>query len=243
MSTVQGYYTPYRTSNDIILYLSPKQPTPSSVPFELQSYIPPETWATRVPTIARTAGRYSKPLFERIWFALAILSSIVLPIAIYQIFINRIGVSRMTENQYFAIRMVSSLLFLGLGLLFLAPVAIWKYIGKRHVDLMIRQWAKADRLTLGINAQLPIWRVVTPSVFRDTITLTITPPGESAPTSFHPDAYIPSYINGPSDKGAAYSYPSLGEKSGPMMTNVGNVPLYMGDEKRSYSRGFDDVKV
>lgn len=51
------------------------------------------------------------------------------------------------------------------------------------------------------------------------------------PSTFHPDAYLPSYINGPTDSDSAYFYPySKGERGLPHMSVVGNVPLFM-DEK------------
>ena len=83
-----GQYFPQRTANEIVLYLSAKQPAPG-VPFELQGsvsfllfhifiynaqQISPDVWAVRLPTITKVSEHYSRPLFERIWFVVGFLS-------------------------------------------------------------------------------------------------------------------------------------------------------------------------
>jgi len=76
----------------VMQYLSPTQPAPAMVPFELQNYvslvltldraiadaiyktqISPEIWEARIPSIARVTSRYSKPLFEGVWALLGFL--------------------------------------------------------------------------------------------------------------------------------------------------------------------------
>jgi hypothetical protein len=236
-------FAPYRTSNNIVLYLSPKQPTPSSVPFELQSYISPEVWADRVPKIARTAGRYSKPIFERIWFALGVLACIVIPAAIWRIAIDRTsaqysGFVNVPIQFFFDLRLVTMFFFLATMLLFFAPMFVWKAIGKRTVNTMLRNWAGADRMNLGINAALPVWRVVTPGVFFDRITLSISLPQEKAPSNFHPNAYLPSFINAPVDDGGYYKHEKKLSKD-----LVGAVPLYKDEKRTNYAGTFDELKV
>jgi len=236
-----GHFVPYRTSNDIILYLSPKQPTPSSVPFELQSYISPEVWAERVPAIAKTAGRYSKPIFERVWFILGFLACVFVPATLYNIAVSRAehqfgGFFSIPNQFFFDLRLITTGIFVGTALLFFMPMYIWKQIGKRRVNTMLRNWAGADRMNLGINAALPVWRVVTPGVFFDRITLSISLPQEKAPSNFHPNAYLPSFINAPIDDGGYYS-----EKAG--KDRVGAVPLYKDEKRTNYVGTFDELKV
>jgi len=236
-----GYFVPYRTSNDIVLYLSPKQPTPSSVPFELQSYITAEVWAERVPAIARTAGRYSKPLFERVWFFLGFLACIFVPATLYNLAVARAedrygGFFNVPGQFFFDLRLVIMAIFIGTALFFFLPMFIWKQIGKRRVNSMLRNWAGADRMNLGINAALPVWRVITPGVFFDRITLSISLPQEKAPSNFHPNAYLPSFINAPVDDGGYYN-----EKLG--KDRVGAVPLYKDEKRTNYAGTFDELKV
>jgi hypothetical protein len=68
--------------------------------------------------------------------------------------------------------------------------------------------------------------------------LTLTLPPNYTPSNFHPDAYLPSYINRPADAEANYYYPYKPEPGMPRMSVVGNVPLFQ-DEKPK----FVDVKV
>jgi len=236
-------FAPYRTSNDIILYLSPKQPTPSSVPFELQNYIAPEVWADRVPKIARTAGRYSKPIFERIWFAMGVIACIVVPWIIYRIALDKAiahyqGFFNIPVDFFFDLRLVTMAFFVATLILFFIPMWVWKQIGKRRVNILLRNWAGADRMNLGINAALPVWRVVTPGVFFERITLSISLPQEKPPSNFHPNAYLPSFINAPVDDGG---YGSYNEKVG--KDRVGAVPLYNDEKRTNYAGTFDELKV
>jgi hypothetical protein len=68
--------------------------------------------------------------------------------------------------------------------------------------------------------------------------VTITLPAVASPTSFHVNAYLPSYINPPADANDAYYYPYKYEPGLPRMSVVGNVPFYP-DEKE----GYEDIKV
>jgi hypothetical protein len=69
-------------------------------------------------------------------------------------------------------------------------------------------------------------------------TLIITVPQTLSPSTFHPNAYLPSYINGPVDSDATYFYPYKPKPGLPRMSTIGNVPLYLDDK-----RGFNDDKV
>ncbi len=68
--------------------------------------------------------------------------------------------------------------------------------------------------------------------------LTITLPPAPAPTAFHPDAYLPSYINGPHDDGA-YFYPYRRAEPGlPHMSVIGNVPIHIHERS-----AFEEVRI
>jgi hypothetical protein len=144
-----------------------------------------------------------------------------------------IDLNRLAES-----RMVTFGLFFGVILFFFTPIAIWKFIGRKQANRLTTQWTKADTMNYGQNAA-STWKVKTPSVFRDSTILYISLPAsmKANPSSFHPNAYLPSYINGPSDE-YYYPYKANQEPGLPRMSTIGNVPLYV-DEKR----GFEDSKV
>ncbi|KAJ4483368.1 hypothetical protein J3R30DRAFT_3448017 [Lentinula aciculospora] len=235
-----AYSVPQRNVSDIVLYLSTKQPNPP-VPFEIRDQITPAIWSTRLTALAITAQRYSKPWFERIWTVTGILASLVLPAVLYNVIYNHMNVrnadgivdfARLSES-----RMITFALFIGVFLFFFTPIVIWKFIGRTQVNKLVKQWNGADRMNYGQHAASS-WQAKSPGVFRDSTILTISLPASMKPTSFHPNAYLPSYINGPVDLEANYYYPYRPEPGLPRMSVVGNVPLYV-DEKR----GFADSQV
>ncbi|KAJ6625591.1 hypothetical protein B0H10DRAFT_2002069 [Mycena sp. CBHHK59/15] len=223
-----------RNANNITLYLSPTQPAPLSVPAELRNQITPDVWASRLAAITRTASRYNKPMFERVWTIVGILAIIIVPVAVFQVVLSALHLqSDPTTSHVFEARGISFAIFVGMVLLFLAPIAIWKYIGRREVSAMLKSWEKADQQGRGSVPMSP-WKVKTPGIFRSSIILVIALPPGTVPTSFHVDAYLPAYINPPSDRDANYYYPYKREEPGvPRMSVIGNVPLFT-DEKRGY---------
>ncbi|KAJ3790791.1 hypothetical protein GGU11DRAFT_714891 [Lentinula aff. detonsa] len=235
-----AYSVPQKNSSDIVLYLSTKQPNPP-VPFELQDQITPAVWSTRLSTLANTAQRYCKPWFERVWIVTGILASFILPVVLYNVIYHHMNVVSADGTVDFArlaeSRMITFALFLGAFLFFLVPIAIWKYIGRKQVNRLVNQWNGADKMNYGRHAA-STWKAQSPGVFRDSTILTISLPPSMQPTSFHPNAYLPSYINGPVDSDANYYYPYKPEPGLPRMSVVGNVPLYV-DEKR----GFEDSQA
>ncbi|KAH7874763.1 hypothetical protein F5879DRAFT_150499 [Lentinula edodes] len=235
-----AYSVPHRTAGDIVLYLSTNQPNPP-VPFELQDQMTPAVWLTRLTALANTAQRYSKPWFERIWTVTGILASLILPAVLYNVIYNHMNVRGADGNVDFArlseSRMITFALFIGVFLFFFTPIAIWKFIGRKQVDRLVSKWNGADRMNYGQNAS-STWKAQSPGIFRNSTILTISLPASMKPTSFHPNAYLPSYINGPIDPDASYYYPYKSEPGLPRMSVIGNVPLHI-DEKR----GFEDSRV
>jgi len=221
-------FSPTRNANNsIVLYLSPIQPAPP-IPTELQGEITPDVWAGRLAAITRTASRYHKPMFERVWTIVGILAILIVPVAIFQVILSALHFrNEPTTSHAFEARGISLAIFVAMLLFFLMPIAIWKYIGQKQVNLMLKKWKNADR------NEVSIWTVKTPGIFRSNIILNIQLPPSAAVTSFHVDAYLPSYINGPTDPGANHNYPFKSEPGLRRMSVVGNVPLF-NDEKRSY---------
>jgi hypothetical protein len=239
---MSGLFKASRTSNEIVLYLSPNHPTPSTVPYELQNYISDDQWVVRVPAITKTAAKYSKPMFERIWMLMTAIAMFILPALVYRVIIGSSGGLRFGDEaalrRLHLAKVVSTSMFIGVALLLFTPLIFWKFVGRRRVASMLQKWAAADRARMGANAFIPAWRVKTPGVFRDSIVLSIQLPADQVPSSFHPDAYLPSYINGPTDSSVPPSYQQDVKGGAGYSTTFGAVPLY-GDEKR----GFHDVQV
>lgn len=229
-----------------MLYLSSKQPAPG-VPFELQGSISPDVWAVRLPTIAKVSERYSRPIFERVWFVVGLLATIIVPAALYNTILSALHFqpeNRLFQPQdpdiFLKARAITGAIGIGIILFFTIPMITWKFIGRKQVNRLLQQWARSDQALLGNSGPVPVWKVSTPGVFSDKTVLTITLPPSLSPTSFHPSAYLPSYINPPRDAGDTYFYPyKPGEPGLPRMSVVGNVPFYM-DEKQGY---YEDVKV
>jgi len=231
-----AYSAPQRNASDIVLYLDKRHPVPP-VPFELQGQVTPAVWESRLTTLANTSQRYSKVWLERIWVLTGFLASLILPSVLYSVIYNSMNVVSEDGDVDFArlaeSRMITFAIFLGVILFFFAPLAIWKVIGRKQASRLTNQWTKADRMNYGQNAA-STWSVKTPTVFRDSTVLSISLPASMKPTSFHPNAYLPSYINAPTDGDASYYYPyNAAEVGVPRMSVVGNVPLYV-DEKRAF---------
>ncbi|KAJ6586979.1 hypothetical protein DFH09DRAFT_1142165 [Mycena vulgaris] len=227
-------FTATRNANNaIVLYLSPTQPAPP-VPLELRGQITPDVWADRLAAITRTASRYHKPMFERVWAVIAILAVIIVPAALFQVILSALHYkSEPTIRHAYEARGISFAIFVVMILLFLLPLAVWKYIGRKEVNLMLKKWERADQNGRG-SVPMSAWTVSTPGVLRSNIILNIQLPPGTAVSSFHVDAYLPSYINGPSDPDANYYYPYKSAEPGlPRMSVVGDVPLFT-DEKRGY---------
>ncbi|KAJ7178480.1 hypothetical protein C8R43DRAFT_460663 [Mycena crocata] len=226
-------FSPTRNASHIVLYLSPSQLAPVSVPIELREEITADVWAGRLDSITRTASRYHKPIFERVWAVVGILAIIIVPVAIFQVVLSALHFRNDSTNSHaFEARGISFAIFVAMVLLFLLPITIWKYLGQKEVNAMLRKWEKSDQMGRG-SLPLSTWTVKTPGIFKSSIVLKIQLPLGAAISSFHVNAYLPSYINGPVDD-ASYYYPYKSSEPGlPRMSVVGNVPLFK-DEKRGY---------
>jgi len=223
-----------RHANVIDLHLSPTHPT-VPVPVELQEEISPDVWANRLASITQTASRYNKPLFERTWMLAGLLAIFIVPVAIFQVVVNALHVDDddTTTSDVFKARGISLAIFVALVLFFFVPMAVWKYIGQKQVNSMLKKWEKADLSGAGSSPR-STWKVKTPGVFKSRIILRIQLPPGKAVSAFTFDAYLPSYINGPTDADANYYYPYKATPGLPRMSVVGNVPLFT-DEKRGYA--------
>lgn len=222
-----------RNANKIVLYLSSTHSAPVSVPIELREEITPDVWADRLAAITHTASRYYKPIFERAWAVVAVLAMIIVPSALFQVIVSALHFQGdLTVNHAYEARWITFAIFVGLMIFFLLPIAIWKYIGQKQVNSILKQWEKADKTGRG-SLPMSTWSVKGPGIIRSNIVLTIQLPPGVAVSSFHVNAYLPSFINPPVDADANYYYPYKAEPGLPRMSVVGNVPLFQ-DEKRGY---------
>ncbi|KAJ7346682.1 hypothetical protein DFH08DRAFT_869028 [Mycena albidolilacea] len=223
-----------RNANKIILYLSSTRPAPVSVPIELREEITPDAWSGRLAQITQTASRYHKPMFERIWAVVSILAILIVPLALFRVILKAMHFEdEHTVAHVYEARGISFAIFVGMIIFFLLPIAVWKYIGQRQVNALLKVWEKTDQKGRG-SIPMSTWKVKTPGLIRSNIVLTIQLPPGAAVTSFHVNAYLPSgLINPPADIDANYYYPYKSEPGLPRMSVIGNVPLFT-DEKRGY---------
>ncbi|KAJ7045573.1 hypothetical protein C8F04DRAFT_1065338 [Mycena alexandri] len=226
--------------NKITLYLSPTQ-SPPVTPVELREEITPDAWNGRLASITKTASRYHKQMFERVWSIIAVLAVIVVPVATFPLILGALNVfhlnsdptGRTTTNHVLEARAISFAMVVGIALVFLLPIAVWKYIGQREVSSMLKKWEKADKQGRG-SIPMSTWTVKSPGLLRSNIVLTIQLPPGTPISSFHVNAYTPAFVNPPADADANYYYPYKSSEPGlPRMSTIGNVPLFQ-DEKRGY---------
>jgi len=196
-----------RQDGQVTLYLSKKYPSPP-VPFELQGHISPDDWSIRVPALTKLAARYYKPIFERVWLCVAIVITLILPLALYTPIFHAIyGNDEARSSKSIVARMIGLVIFLAALLLFWTPVFIWKSIGNRRVRSLLASYSAADAARSPMSGFVPKWKVTTPGVFATHTILTITTPPTVPITSFHPDAYLPAYIGKAEEAQGAYFYP------------------------------------
>lgn len=67
--------------------------------------------------------------------------------------------------------------------------------GKRRVGTLLASYAALDAANPSASGFIPKWSMNTPGVFSSHTILTITTPPDAPITSFHPDAYLPTYIS------------------------------------------------
>ncbi|KIJ54665.1 hypothetical protein M422DRAFT_24570 [Sphaerobolus stellatus SS14] len=196
-----------RENGRVTLYLNKKYPAPP-VPFELQGHISADDWAIRIPALTNLASKYYKPTFERVWLVLAIVITLIIPLATYQPIFNIIY--RNTNNNAskgIGARLIGMAIFLAALALFYAPIYIWKFIGQRRVKALLTRYSSADAARSPVTGFVPKWCINTPGVFTTQTILTITTPPVDPMSSFHPDAYLPAYIGKAEEAQGAYFYP------------------------------------
>lgn len=214
--------------SEVVVELSHTQPPPL-FPIELQNYVSPDKWETRVRAITRIASQYSKPTLERCWMLLSLILTFVAPLVAYYVALHHfnrqeVGQREDQSDQFiWESRLIAFGVMVGLWFVMFLPIAVWKYMGRARMNKMVDGWAKDDIRTASSYVAISTWKVAMPGVFRDGIVLVITCPGP--PSTFGHESYLPPYIATPSEAAPSYEvtkrFSSLQGEG-----KFGEIPLY-----------------
>jgi len=208
----------YRNADSSITIIIRRRPENVPIPYELRDLMTVEKWDYRIMQINILCAKYSKPLFERVWFVFAVLTCAVVPIALSYVIFNAIvpkalrdafdretGVSDAPpsnrfdgqaddpiESYIFDTRMITLGILIGLLIVLWTPFYIWKRIGYMKARALTTRWAAEDGST-GASF-VPRWTIKTPGVWTINGIVTITTPPQKKPTLFSHDVYLPPYI-------------------------------------------------
>jgi len=224
----------------ITLYVNKTQEMPP-LPYELSGLIAHETWDQRTQTIKAMCARFSKLLIERVWFIIAMISTLVLPFPLYRLVFNATIDRERPDATFFEARAAGFGVFMGVLVFFWAPLAFWKWLGASRMNAQIRQWDAYDRGNAN-GRFVPEWKVQMPGIFSASGRVTITTPPSVRPTNFHAGAYLPPYINAPAYmQSAPAGHPGQGLMPGTVAFNGGGPGYgYAGVDEKS---GFHDVNL
>jgi len=230
---VPSHHAQRGPDGNITLHVSQAHEMPP-LPYELSGLIAHETWEQRTQVIKGMCARFSRPLFERVWFIVAMISTLVLPFPLYRLIFNAVFDPKRPNETFFEARAAGFGIFIGVLVVFWAPLAFWKWMGASRMRAQLRQWETYDRANAS-GRFVPEWKVEMPGIFSIVGRVTITTPPSVTPTTFHQGAYLPPYINAPAymQNGPAPQGPMPGT-----FAYNGGAPGY-SDEKS----GFHDVNL
>lgn len=216
----------------ITLHVSKAHEMPP-LPYELYGLMGHDQWDQRTMTIKAMCDRFSKPVFERAWFLLAMISTLVLPFPLYRVIFNAVFDPNRPDETFYEARAAGFGIFVMVLVIFWVPLAVWKWIGVAKMRGQLRQWETYDRANAS-GRFVPEWKVEMPGIFSIVGRVTITTPPSVAPTTFSTGAYLPPYINAPAYMPAP--------PQGPVAYNGGGGPGlgYSGPDEKS---GFQDVNL
>lgn len=97
-------------------------------------------------------------------------ASIAVPAVAYRLIFNSLRdpddiFNRREEGPFFQARVASLGVFVGVCLIFFVPLFLWKRIGQKRVDSMVRRWGHDDVRVKGQGEFIPVWKVNMPGVF------------------------------------------------------------------------------
>lgn len=202
-----------RGEGSVTVDLGKKRSDPlPAIPYELQNVYSPEVWQSRVQAATQVCRDWSHPVMERLYFLAILIIQFVIPSIITNVVFSHIFAGddgQIPPSKFFEFRAISMGLFLGVFILFWTPLIIWKYLGKRKVRSLQREWFALDRAT-SQNGFVSQWTITKPGLFSSTRVIRISVPSNTVlMTAFHPNAPLPPYIN----PAPGYGYPE-DEKAG-----------------------------
>ncbi|KZO95633.1 hypothetical protein CALVIDRAFT_528063 [Calocera viscosa TUFC12733] len=234
-----------RNEEAIVVYLTRNDAMPPCPP-ELRSHVSEGDWSYRLSAVNRIVKRSSMPLFERIWFGVALLVTFVAPILIYHFIFNAFAANQniTIAAKVAELHAIGFGIFVGICFLFWTPLAIWKGIASMRVRKLMNGFEREDAARQPNAADRPHWKVHLPGVFGTQTRVTISLPPPRLITSFDPLADLPPYI-------AAYPGPPYVEAidvKGAVEVHAwgyGDVkdPLPFDDDRTANPRDFDQVDL
>jgi len=212
-----------RTPGQVVLYLSPKCPVPK-LPYELHEHVTADAWAARLPQLIRLCDRYNRPVLEGVWFIFMFIASIAIPAGLHGPILHSLKQKMSTNDAIYETRFISFTIAIGILMLFFGPHIVWKFMGQKRATELVKRWEAEDARLHAPGAFVPVWTVKLAGYLSSDTRLSITTPYAATPSYFHPAAYPPSWINGPSDTGSRNGVPATYQ--GFQHHMYGDVPLY-----------------
>lgn len=228
-----------RTPNsEVVVHLAPGQAVPANVPFELNAYVQPIDWTSRLDKIQQVSGKYSKVFLERAWLLIMIAAAVAVPWGLSSTVWKAVMKDGQAQSKVIGAHMIVVALFFAVILVFCIPVIAWKLIGRWELNKMTNDWTRYDERMQGHSGGAATWRVSAPKLLKAGLKLTVGIPVTRSPSIFHKDAYLPSYINRAAspENDDAYFYPYKKDQGSglPRMSVVGNIPILFNE--KNYDR-------
>jgi len=231
-----GDHCAQRTADGSITLIVSNAHVMPPLPYELSGLVAHDVWDHRTQTIKMLCARFSKPMYERIWFIVAMIATLALPLPLYRLVFDAVFDENRVNQTFYSARAAGFAIFMGVILVLWAPLAFWKWFGTIRMRSQLRQWDAQDRSNAN-GRFVPEWKVEMPGIFsiNGRVTVSTPPSGGVAPSNFHTGVQLPPYINAPAY--APYPvYPNQGPMPGTVAYNGG---VADHDEKS----GFQDVNL
>ncbi|KAL7413129.1 hypothetical protein BDY24DRAFT_415632 [Mrakia frigida] len=163
------------------------------MPRELFGIVSPDIWVERVSALQALHTRFFGSLIEKICWIVAFFCALILPWPLMSL-VDR-SMQNDTEAKFWEIKMIGLGLFFGCGLFFFAPLIGWKCLANYRLKTLLAKYKKQDSHR-SFPASMQVWSIQTTSFTpKPTLTIIVTlPPPPGAVSTFHPDAYLPAYI-------------------------------------------------
>jgi hypothetical protein len=247
-----------RRQGQIVFNFDRKGPVPT-LPYELHEHITADAWASRIPQLIRLSNRYNRPALEGLWFVVMFIATLAVPAGLHATIEQSLRKDMSRVDAFYEARFICFGIAIAILMLFIGPHMVWKFMGQKRATELVKRWEAEDARVHPPGSFLPVWSVRLAGYLSTHTVLTITTPYTAAPSYFHPAAYMPSWINGPSDTGPPNGVPPTYQGfQQPGM--YGEVPLYgvhgggpgqplppyVGDNMRPYSdekAGFESTRA